>query len=179
MNILLSLVLVMASSSMVVAKFQKSCSTSGDCEKDSCCYNGLCRAVSKNLCAQFEEKMRQEEVKTCFYDWECTDGCCIGEKCEPKSNPQCAHKKCDYNFDCNSFCCKNGRCQEKDSPCYTPQKFKLPTFSIPTINTDFLNKCSSNMDCYSSTKGRCCVDKHCGVCSDGKYIHTLSTTAPL
>ncbi|XP_028392591.1 uncharacterized protein LOC114517131 [Dendronephthya gigantea] len=71
-----------------------------------------------------------------------------------------SQERCDSNLDCISYCCKNGECQKTAFECLT----------VPTTNTDFLDKCYANTDCYMSTE-YCCVNKKCQAC-------TLSTNDP-
>ncbi|XP_028392588.1 uncharacterized protein LOC114517130 isoform X4 [Dendronephthya gigantea] len=79
MNTLLSLVLVIVSSSIVFAKSQRNCSTSDDCEKDGCCFNGICSYKSSYKCIH----------QNCSSNSDCylsTESCCVNKKCQACRN---------------------------------------------------------------------------------------------
>ncbi|XP_028392586.1 uncharacterized protein LOC114517130 isoform X2 [Dendronephthya gigantea] len=79
MNTLLLLVLVTVSSSIVFAKSQRSCLTSDDCEKDGCCFNGICSYESSYKCIH----------QKCSSNSDCslpTESCCVNKKCQACTN---------------------------------------------------------------------------------------------
>ena len=110
-----------------------------------------------------------ESQRSCSTSDECEeDECCFQRKCNSNGficellNREVQLERCDDDFDCASSCCKNGKCQKTMSECV----------SAPTMNTDFLNECSSSSECYSFT-APCCVNKKCQACTIGEYIHIL------
>ncbi len=145
----LIIILVFVASLIVLVESQATCSKSTQCGQGECCVSGKCKEIdSLGLCID------------CFFDSDCTDGCCVNYKCKSKWSYQCTEKnKCTTNSDCDSDCCKDNQCQESFADCIV-----LPTVKYSS------DECFSSTDCYSFIDGRCCVHGSCQTCTQGKYI---------
>ena len=148
----LSILVFLMAPLIVCLESQKTCSKSDDCSGGHCCIYGKCVEYFRLGC------------NLCFSDLSCKNGCCINFKCEPESSYKCIEKsRCSTNSDCDSSCCKHNKCQATIAPCLM-------------LNVFDKSKCSYSNDCYSSRHGSCCVNRHCAVCTQGKYIKPFCQT---
>ena len=146
----LGLIIIVLTASLIVfveCQNDQRCSSTQDCVS-GCCFLGNCSTEFLCEIQKEDEKLKEQ----CLSDFGCSGGCCVNSTCKPKSSIECIEKNsCTTNADCDSNCCENSRCRPF---CLTFPKFKRKD-----------NKCSSSTDCYTSSRGSCCVDGSCSICT--------------
>ena len=152
-------ILLLVSSKTVFVASQQWCSRNDDCDANGCCNQGSC-TTNQLICML---KKKEEELKTCYSDWQCT-GCCYESKCHPKSSYHCS-KSCNWSWDCDSGCCNNGKCQTS---------YECDSYSYTTTRAAWTS-CYRNSQCDSG----CC--KY-GLCRESyeceSYFDTTTTATP-
>ncbi len=118
-----------------ICRKRATCCSSSDCDNGEECQNYVCKAASssqQNVCeGETDGTVCTQEGSTgiccnencivggeCCNDFDCSEGNCIGHKCETSSAGECEGKE-DGDFCSNGYCYRE-ECVEcfKDSQCY-------------------------------------------------------------